>query len=38
MKKQYQQVTWEIVLIIEDTVRCSNIFEKGDDGEEDIFG
>ena len=37
MKKQYQQVTWEIVLIIEDTVRCSNTFGDGDDTYEDIF-
>jgi len=38
MKKQYQEVAWEIVLIIEDTVRCSNTFDVGDDTNEDIFG
>ena len=37
MKKEYQDVALEIVFLLEDTVRCSNIFEQGDDFLEDNF-
>ena len=37
MKKQYQEVALEIVLVYEDTVRCSNEYDIGDDTHEDIF-
>ena len=37
MKKEYQEVALEIVFLTEDTVRCSNGFDFGDDTGEDIF-
>ncbi len=37
MKKQYQDVALEIVFVTEDTVRCSNEYDIGDDCSEDIF-
>lgn len=37
MKKEYQDVALEIVLLIEDAVRCSNEYSVGDDTSEDIF-
>jgi hypothetical protein len=37
MKKEYQDVALEIVFLVEDTVRCSNTYEFGDDVAGDIF-
>ena len=37
MKKQYQEVALELVLVMEDMVRCSNEYSVGDDTKEDIF-
>ena len=37
IKKQYQDVMLEIVLVLDDTVRCSQWGQFGDDGDDDIF-
>ncbi len=38
MKKCYEELTLEIVLVVEDVVRCSNTYSGvGDDVGEDIF-
>ena len=37
MKTQYQDVVLEIVFVTEDTVRCSQWGESGNDGDDDIF-
>jgi len=37
MKKCYEELTLEIVLVTEDVVRCSNTYSVGDDVGEDIF-
>lgn len=37
MKKEYQEVALEIVFIMEDTVRCSNTYDQGDDWLPDDF-
>jgi hypothetical protein len=37
MKKSYEELTLEILLVTEDVVRCSNIFSVGDDASDDIF-
>ena len=40
MKKNYEAIVLDILLIEEDAVRCSNsfVFEYGDSVGEDIFG
>lgn len=37
MKKSYEELTLEILLVTEDVVRCSNTFSVGDDVGEDPF-
>ena len=37
MKRIYEELVLDIVLITEDAVRCSNDYSVGDDTEEDIF-
>jgi hypothetical protein len=37
MKRIYEELILDILLIEEDAVRCSNTFEVGDDTSEDIF-
>ena len=37
MKRIYEELFLDIVLITEDAVRCSNTFDFGDDTKEDIF-
>ena len=38
MKRTYEELVFEVALIEQDAVRCSNIFSVGDDAGEDIFG
>ena len=38
MKRAYEELVFEVALIEQDAVRCSNIFSVGDDTGEDIFG
>lgn len=37
MKKSYEELTLEILLVTEDVVRCSESYEYGDDFSADIF-
>ena len=37
MKKNYETMALEVLLLEDDVVRCSNTFEKGDSVSEDIF-
>ena len=37
MKKNYEEITLDILFVTEDVVRCSNTYSVGDDIEEDIF-
>ena len=37
MKKNYETMVLDICLIVDDVVRCSNTFERGDDVGVDIF-
>ena len=37
MKRIYEELVLDVVLITEDAVRCSNTYSAGDDGDEDIF-
>ena len=38
MKRAYEELVFEVALIEQDAVRCSNVFNVGDDIGEDIFG
>lgn len=37
MRKNYEEITLDILLITEDVVRCSNTYSVGDDIGGDIF-
>ena len=36
--KAYEELKIRVVFSEEDAIRCSNIYDVGDDAEEDIFG
>jgi hypothetical protein len=38
MRKNYEEITLDILLVTEDVVRCSNTYSVGDDVSADIFG
>ena len=35
--KQYEELILDVVIIVEDAVRCSNTYSSGDDVGEDFF-
>ena len=37
MKRIYEELVLDVVLITEDAVRCSNVYSAGDDTSDDIF-
>ena len=37
MKRIYEELVLNVVLIAEDAVHCSNTYSVGDDADEDIF-